>query len=299
MGLDVALTMLLLPASTWAFQPGAVCVGANYSEPARGLLVGKHLILKDSPWFPFAIKDASKPHGWDGLDVDLVSAVAAKLGFTFEILEMTPTPGETWTRMLFEEVDRADLMLSYWAHTTERLDRVAMLIAKGVRVVQLADFVGVFIVWGATSLIVLVWRWLGQRRNRDACAKGRCCRRVSRIAPHAGRLRNAPLRRIPHPHIPAQLARLRLSRIGSPQQPDGELRMVRAATKAISAVRAMKDIQDEDRAAGLRGVQGDPFDFSKVNPNDVNGMVYRVMHQLGEMRNEMRQMKRERLADDA
>lgn len=129
MRLDAALALLhlLLPASARAFQAGAVCAGANYSAPARSLLRGKHLVLKDSPWFPFAIKDASKAHGWDGLDVDLISAVAAKLGFTFEILEMTPTPGETWTRMLFDEVGRADMMLSYWARTTERLDRVAML----------------------------------------------------------------------------------------------------------------------------------------------------------------------------
>ena len=123
----------LLFVATWrivacsSFQAGAVCAGANYTEPARKLLEGKHLILRDAVWSPFAFKAPTKTYGWDGLDVDLITAVAAKLGFTFEIREMIPTPGETWTRMLFEEVNHGDLMLSYWAHTTERLDRVAML----------------------------------------------------------------------------------------------------------------------------------------------------------------------------
>ena len=649
MGLDVPLTLLLLPASTWAFQPGAVCVGANYSTPARSMLVGKHLILKDSPWFPFAIKDASKPHGWDGLDVDLVSAVAAKLGFTFDILEMTPAPGETWTRMLFDEVDRADMMLSYWARTTDRLERVAMLsghvdmsnvlvgslstgtgeagsswvqvfsflrpfslslwgclfgmvllsgvvdfvlergsptaaglfsslyeyfagtlwggfeyprsrpsaiyqitlgflllvaisaytanlaaamtaqtlpglsissieeglvantptcsypnpmleeidalyptlaykmlnsngdvakrlregvaataddgnplvceaavvprvtfdiwkmdaqncdleiatsvlgarsagwatnrrspcvqqavevalsemrndgslemllqkwlrpasctaaplaspssasssaasssasssssseeeeeeedtrlrrrlegqdgatvprrgvgrggaalrrgrhlkggsgegsaaasgavsdqevIANGVRVVQLADFAGVFIVWGATTLLVLAWSWLSKRRQRDVCMKGCGGGRAVRIAPPMRPGRHAPRRPGIPPQLHAQLARLRLkgtgATSGAPGRPKG-WDSTRATKTALAALKAMAPRDHEDLRAANAG-EADPFDLSKVNPNDVNGMVFRIMRQLGDMRNEMRQMEHGRTA---
>ena len=51
----------------------------------------------------------------------------------------------------------------------------------------------------------------------------------------------------------------------------------------------------EDLRAANAG-EADPFDLSKVNPNDVNGMVFRIMRQLGDMRNEMRQMEHGRTA---
>lgn len=59
----------------------------------------------------------------------ILERVAILLEFTFEIHEMgAPQPGEaTWTPALIRAVPESDLVLSYWARTPDRLDRIALL----------------------------------------------------------------------------------------------------------------------------------------------------------------------------
>ena len=52
----IAMIILALSSGAVAFEPGAVCAGVNYSQPARTLLQGKHLVLKDSVWSPSSLK---------------------------------------------------------------------------------------------------------------------------------------------------------------------------------------------------------------------------------------------------
>ena len=109
------------------FVAGAVCDGLPDINAANAswMLRGRHLKVYEAVWDPFAVKDADAPHGWSGYDIDLITLVADELQFTFDIHEMTTRPGElTWTPMLFRSVPDSDLVLSYWARTTDRLDRV-------------------------------------------------------------------------------------------------------------------------------------------------------------------------------
>ena len=124
------LLPLIVATPATGFVAGAICDGVNLSTaPAHTLLHGKHLVIREAVWSPFAFKDATnRVHGWDGMNMELIALVAAELKFTYEILEMRPLPTETvWTPMLFREADRGDLIMSYWLQTAERMDKVVML----------------------------------------------------------------------------------------------------------------------------------------------------------------------------
>lgn len=112
-----------------SFVPGAVCNGVDMNSTiASEMLRGRHLHVRDAVWAPFAFKDESSVYGWRGFDIDLITLVAERLGFTFEVHEMQTLPGEnTWTQMLYRVAPASDLVLSYWARLPERLDRVVML----------------------------------------------------------------------------------------------------------------------------------------------------------------------------
>ena len=98
------------------------------ATPASDLLRGKHLRILDYEWPGFAQKDASAtPHGWVGFDLDLIKELAARLGFSYEIAEMATRGNETWAEMLDRSVWEADLIMSYWGRTPERVGKMAML----------------------------------------------------------------------------------------------------------------------------------------------------------------------------
>lgn len=114
------------------FAAGAVCDGVNYGLPSSELLRGKHLLVFEAPWRPFAFKDASLPAGWGGLNVDLLDTVSKRLGFTYTIQEMIPLPGEqTWTPMMNRSLLHCDLLMSYWTLTGERLNFPDIIMMKG------------------------------------------------------------------------------------------------------------------------------------------------------------------------
>ena len=121
------ITLAALPASA-VFVPGAVCDGVDLSGPAQSLLQGKHLLVHETVWHPFAFKDASSPHGWRGLDISLLDGASELLGFTYEIHEAERLPGEdTWTETLLRTVEEVDLWASWWMRDEERMNHTVML----------------------------------------------------------------------------------------------------------------------------------------------------------------------------
>ena len=65
--LPLLLLLLLLPeARPTSFVPGAVCDGTNSTQRTSSLLIGRHLIIYEAVWRPFAYIDATQPEGWNG-----------------------------------------------------------------------------------------------------------------------------------------------------------------------------------------------------------------------------------------
>eukprot|EP00966_Prymnesium_polylepis_P092959 2151782-Prymnesium_polylepis.1 len=60
--LGLPLLQANAPAVGWF--AGAVCDGTNSTVLTRDFLRGKHLHVYDVAWVPFAVVDASAPHGW-------------------------------------------------------------------------------------------------------------------------------------------------------------------------------------------------------------------------------------------
>lgn len=110
-----------------AAATASVCDGVDPFGPAEFMLEGKHLEVLDYEWPGFAAKDATAPHGWVGFDVDLLSAIATRLGFTFTIREMAQRTGESWSDMLTRSVSSSDLILSYWGRSPAKINTMAML----------------------------------------------------------------------------------------------------------------------------------------------------------------------------
>ena len=85
---------------------GAVCLGADINLPASQLLRGRHLEIDEMEWAPFAMKNASTPLGWSGLDMDLLELLAVKLGFNYSIRDMV-TPRASNPRLRLASPARA------------------------------------------------------------------------------------------------------------------------------------------------------------------------------------------------
>ena len=121
--------LVLLANAVCAAAQTTVCPSGNPSDGlAVDVLRGAHLRVSEMEWPPYATKDSSAPHGWTGFDIELFSAVADILGFTFEIDEPAMISGETYTQMLLRTVEHTDLWLSWWLRTQERMDGSTMLL---------------------------------------------------------------------------------------------------------------------------------------------------------------------------
>ena len=148
------IVLLSLLASAQGYNGGGAgpCEGKRLDGPAKDVLRGAHLTVLELEWAPFAYKDATASHGWSGFDIDLFSEVANILGFTFEVTETSKLTDETYTQFLVRtvdttltptltpepepepcpapapnQVDTADLWLSYWLRNAERMDGSSML----------------------------------------------------------------------------------------------------------------------------------------------------------------------------
>ena len=128
MSLPTVLALLASAAATSQFTPGEVCAGVNSSALARDMLRGKHLVIGELEWSPYASIQPLAPKGWVGLNIDLYDAISQSLGFTYELVDIGyPIGDEGWTGELLRVIDEVDLVGCWWAHGTIRNDNVVML----------------------------------------------------------------------------------------------------------------------------------------------------------------------------
>ena len=124
--LVLLVSLAALPCA--AFIPNQICEGISHDAPSSALLVGKHLVVLETEFSPFAIRNASTPYGWTGFDVDLLEGLARDANFTFEIRDGgAPTESQTWTDVLLTTMPTGDLWASWWFHDAERLQGLQML----------------------------------------------------------------------------------------------------------------------------------------------------------------------------
>ena len=129
------------------FKAGAICDGVDIDDPAADMLSGKHLIIQDMDWSPYATPTgthpigwegpAKHPTGWSGLNIELFDIFADKLNFTYTMSDMgyagthKDANGElipeSWTEMVMRAIDDADLTGSYWTETNKRLNGVTYI----------------------------------------------------------------------------------------------------------------------------------------------------------------------------
>ena len=89
----VTVLFSLLPvfaATNSSFTPGEICQGVNTSTPASEMLRGKHLVINEMVWSPYASKQAAAATGWVGLNVDLHEKIS-------EARPFRPAPAHTCT----------------------------------------------------------------------------------------------------------------------------------------------------------------------------------------------------------
>ena len=103
------------------------CAGKDLAGPAEDMLRGAHLNVYEQELPPYSFRDPTSLHGWGGFDIELFSAVADKLGFTFNVSEPTRLPDEDYTDMLLRTVRDTDLWLSWWLRSRDRMNGAAML----------------------------------------------------------------------------------------------------------------------------------------------------------------------------
>ena len=113
--------------SALPWVPGAVCDGVDLTDFSYKLLRGRHLVILETTYRPFAFKDVESPTGWSGYDLDLLLEVSKILGFTYEIKGMETQEGENWSEMLLRTVGQGDLWMSWWARTASRMNQTSML----------------------------------------------------------------------------------------------------------------------------------------------------------------------------
>ena len=129
----LAFVAFAASASAISFDPGAICADVNLTNlpDASTMLVGKHLILGEAgEWPPFAQRDSTTASGWSGLDVDLVELLAAKLSFTYEIVDLPFPDDESWDEFFLRNMAsdaNAHVLLQYWFRKPNRLAFVDIL----------------------------------------------------------------------------------------------------------------------------------------------------------------------------
>ena len=112
------------------FVAGAVCDGVDVSTPAVDMLRGKHLIIQDMEWMPYAAPNPGGRHwsGWKGLNIELFDHFATVLGYTYNMSNMGyAQEGESWTQQVYRAIDDADLTGSYWVEDDERLNKASFI----------------------------------------------------------------------------------------------------------------------------------------------------------------------------
>ena len=59
-----------------SFTPGAICSDVDSNALAQDYLRGKHLIINELAWSPYASQQASAPKGWVGMNIEMYDIIA-------------------------------------------------------------------------------------------------------------------------------------------------------------------------------------------------------------------------------
>lgn len=100
-----------------------MCDDVTHATPIPRLLTGKHLIIAELVWPPFAEFNSSKQGNaaWSGYDIDIIALMASRMDFTYEIRLINLGAGETWTQLGFVEAPLThDIVASWWYQSAER-----------------------------------------------------------------------------------------------------------------------------------------------------------------------------------
>ena len=106
-----------------AFQTGAVCdIATANASNVPDMIRGAHLVVNELTWQPFAYRDNSTASGWGGMNLDVLEQICALLGCTYEIRDIGLLRGaQTWTDVLTNQVEQADITGSFWYYDSTRL----------------------------------------------------------------------------------------------------------------------------------------------------------------------------------
>lgn len=120
-------SLSLATAVNGSYTPGTTCSDNVDSQQA---LLGKHLIVMELAWAPFASVDSTAPKGWSGYNIELMDELATLLGFTYEILDIgypNGEIGETWTSHAISNIDNGDVLMSFWFKNMDRMKELVFV----------------------------------------------------------------------------------------------------------------------------------------------------------------------------
>jgi len=120
-------SLSLATAVNGSYTPGTTCSDNVDSQLA---LLGKHLIVMELAWAPFASVDSTAPKGWSGYNIELMDELATLLGFTYEILDIgypNGEIGETWTSHAISNIDNGDVLMSFWFKNMDRMKELVFV----------------------------------------------------------------------------------------------------------------------------------------------------------------------------
>ena len=120
-------SLSLATAVNGSYTPGTTCSDNVDSQQA---LLGKHLIVMELAWAPFASVDSTAPKGWSGYNIELMDELATLLGFTYEILDIgypNSEIGETWTSHAISNIDNGDVLMSFWYKNMDRMKELVFV----------------------------------------------------------------------------------------------------------------------------------------------------------------------------
>ena len=139
--------LLLLAALATAVRATGVCDGLSITNSSQDLLRGRHLVVCEIDYPPFAMTTAtmdawklskgggSLPEsvqvkdGWSGMDIEMLEMLSFHLGFTYEIEGKVKAEGESnWADMLGRILPECDMIGTYWTHTAGRRNNMLFMI---------------------------------------------------------------------------------------------------------------------------------------------------------------------------
>ncbi len=120
----VALALTACTSSTPAAPAGTPGTGAASSPAADLNLVtaGTLTVCSDVPYAPFEVEDSSSPSGYSGFDIEVMDAVAKKLGLTLTVIDSDFDALQSGTVLVANQCDLAASAMTITDERKKNLD---------------------------------------------------------------------------------------------------------------------------------------------------------------------------------